>query len=96
MWYTGSLTGYLTGKLGPVAVWHRTLSDAEVNALAGGLEFRWLKPVHYWECMATGDETDQIGSLNMTEVGSVTQYSDHPVLRRRLVMVPGTHRMRVF
>lgn len=77
------------GHIGPVATWDRDLSNAEVNAMYNGLDFRYLNPAHYYEMAGTAGEADLAGSRDLAEVGTVTDPALHPVIRRPGILPKG-------
>lgn len=81
----------LDGRLADVAIWDVALSDDEGARLALGVDPLFIQPenlIHYWRCIRNGATLpDYIGTLDIAEVGTVTQSehvplaSGHPFLR---------------
>lgn len=80
-----------TGYVGPVGIWRASLADAVLDAIAGGMDFRWFAPDHYYEChSSSGDEIDTgaQGNRDMAEQGTLPVQAENPTIRRRGIPYP--------
>lgn len=84
--FAGSVADqFLDSHIGCLGVWSAALSSPSLNALAGGMDFRWKSNpsmVAYYEMDGTDNAIDLLGSFDYTEVGTVGEVDGPPVRRR--------------
>lgn len=84
-----SFGGYNDARQGTAAMWSESLSDAEILALAQGIEPICIRPsvlLSEWLMMGSDSpEPDKLGVAAMTLVNSPATAAHHPIAMRRSV-----------